>query len=330
MRISNNMLSRNLLLNLWAAQGRIDKLQNQLSTGQKINRPSDDPVGTENSLRFKSNISYLNQLKANAKEGIAYMDTADDTLGEMSLMIQRAKELAVHAMNTSTVNDEDRKKIAIEIDQIREHVIELANTKVGTKYIFGGTANVEPFPKGATDWQGSDDTKKFQVGGDLSIEVSVNGHDLFGAGWEYAEVTIPAPTDPPTYEYKKGSGSGIAMFDTLAQLSKALNESNINGVDDDGAGPNEDGVEVLLGKLELQADHISDVRAQLGARQNRMDSVYTQLDSTSANLGDSLSTVLYADIAETLVSFKTQDSIYQAALAVGTKIIQPSLADFLR
>ncbi len=327
MRISNNMLSRNLLLNLWAAQGRIDKLQNQLATGQKINRPSDDPVGTENSLRFKSNISYLNQLKANAKEGIAYMDTTDDVMGEMSLMIQRAKELAVHAMNTSTVNDEDRKKIAIEIDQIREHVIELANTKVGTKYIFGGTANVEPFPKGVSGWQGSDDTKKFQVGGDLSIEVSVNGHDLFGAGWGYTPKT--PPTNPPTYEYRETGASGIAMFDTLAQLSKALNESNINGVDD-GTGTEEDGVQVLLGKLELQADHISDVRAQLGARQNRMDSVYTQLDSTSANLGDSLATVLYADIAETLVNFKTQESIYQAALSVGTKIIQPSLADFLR
>ncbi|WP_018212541.1 flagellar hook-associated protein FlgL [Desulfitobacterium hafniense] len=327
MRISNNMLSRNLLLNLWAAQGRIDKLQNQMSTGQKINRPSDDPVGTENSLRFKSSISYVNQLKANAKEGIAYMDTTDDTLGEMTSMIQRAKELAIHAMNTSTVNDEDRQKIAIEIDQIREHVIELANTKVGTKYIFGGTANVEPFPKGATDWQGSDDTKKFQVGGDLSIEVSVNGHDLFGAGWGYVETT-PA-TDPPTYEYKETGASGIAMFDTLAQLSKALNESNINGVDD-GMGTTEDGVQVLLTKLELQADHISDVRAQLGARQNRMDSVYSQLDSTAANLGDSLANVLYADIAETLVDFKTQDSVYQAALSVGTKIIQPSLADFLR
>ncbi|HHY27814.1 MAG TPA: flagellar hook-associated protein FlgL [Desulfitobacterium dehalogenans] len=327
MRISNNMLSRNLLLNLQAAQGRLDKLQNQLSSGQKINRPSDDPVGTENSLRFKNNIAYLNQLKANAKEGIAYMDTTDDTMGEMSLMIQRAKELAIHAMNTSTVNDEDRQKIAIEIDQIREHVIELANTKVGTKYIFGGTANVEPFPKGATGWQGSDDTKKFQVGSDLSIEVSVNGNDLFGAGWEYLEKT--PSTDPPTYEYKKTGASGIAMFDTLAQLSKALNESNIFGVDD-GTGTEEDGVQVLIAKMELQADHISDVRAQLGARQNRMDSVYTQLDSTAANLGDSLANVLYADIAETLVNFKTQDSVYQAALSVGTKIIQPSLADFLR
>ncbi|SHN80916.1 flagellar hook-associated protein FlgL [Desulfitobacterium chlororespirans] len=327
MRISNNMLSRNLLLNLWAAQGRMDKLQNQMSTGQKINRPSDDPVGAENSLRFKSNISYLNQLKANAKEGIAYMDTTDDTMAEMTEMIQRAKELALRASNTGTVSDEDRKKIAIEIDQIREHVIELANTKVGTKYIFGGTANVEPFPKGATGWQGSDDTKKFQVGGDLSIEVSVNGHDLFGAGWEYVEKT--PSTDPPTYEYQETGASGIAMFDTLAQLSKALNESNINGVDD-GTGTEEDGVQVLLSKLELQADHISDVRAQLGARQNRMDSVYTQLDSTAANLGDSLATVLYADIAETLVNFKTQESIYEAALAVGTKIIQPSLADFMR
>lgn len=301
MRISNNMLSRNLLLNLQAAQGRLDKLQNQMSSGQKINRPSDDPVGTENSLRFKSSIMHVNQWKANAKEGIAYLDTADDTLGEMTEMLQRAKELALRASNTGTVNDEDRKKIATEIDQIREHVIELANTKVGTKYIFGGTANVEPFPKGEAEWQGSNDIMKFQVGSTLSIEVSANGQGLFGVDG----------TDK----------SKVAVFDTLAQLSTALNESDFDGGD---------GLQSLLGKLDEQADHISNVRAQLGARQNRMDSVYAQLDSTSANLGDSLANVLFVDMAETLIDFKTQDNVYQAALSVGTKIIQPSLADFLR
>lgn len=316
MRITNNVLSRNLLLNLQAAQGRIDKLQNQLSSGQKINRPSDDPVGAENSLRFKSSIAYVERLKANAKEGIAYMDTADDALGEMTSMIQRAKELAISASNTATVTEEDREKMAIEIDQIRDHLVQLANTKTGTKYIFGGTANTEPYPKGTGSWQGSDDIMKFQVGSDLSIEVSANGQELFGVGWEYAEI-IPA-TDPPTYEYKEGTGSGIAMFDTLTELSEAMRSSDFGEKSDE-----------FLAKLELQADHISDVRAQLGARQNRMDSVYNQLDSTSANLGDSLANVLYADIAETLVDFKTQDSVYQAALAVGTRIIQPSLADFL-
>lgn len=297
MRVTNNMLSHNLLRNLQAAQGRMDKLQNQMSTGYKITRPSDDPVGIENALRMRSSISNVEQWKANASEGVAYLDTTDATLADMTLAIQRAKDLAVQG-STGSVSDEDRKKITMEIDQLTEQLKQLANTRVGTKYIFGGTANVEPFPAGATEWKGSDDVVKFQVGSSLSIEISVNGQDLFGVN--------------------DSDLSSISMFKTLEDLSKALNDSDMTAI------------QASIGKLEDQADRIVDFRAQLGARQNRMDSIYQQLDTTSANLSDSLANILYADIAETLVSFKAQENVYQAALSVGAKIIQPSLVDFMR
>lgn len=305
MRVTNNMLSYNLLRNLQAAAGRMDKLQNQMSSGLKITRPSDDPVGIENALRMRSTISHVEQWKSNAKEGMAYLDSVDDTLGEMTSMIQRAKELAIDGSN-GTKAPEDRQKIAIEVDQIKEQLIQLANSKVGTKYIFGGTANVQPFPPGETEWKGSDDILKFQVGSNLNLEISVNGQDLFGV-------------DPDS----TGDKTQIKMLELLDTLSTTLKNSGTSAtftVD----------IQKSIEDLELQADHIVDFRAQIGARQNRMDSIYQQLDSTSANLSDSLATTLYADIAETLVSFKAQENVYQAALAVGAQIIQPSLVDFMR
>lgn len=299
LRITNNMLSHNLLRNLEAAQGRMDLLQNQLSSGNRITRPSDDPVGIENALRTKSTISQVEQWKANASEGIAYMDTTDTTLGDMTSMLQRAKELATQGANGTMTND-DRTKIALEIDQIKEQMVQLANTRVGSKYIFGGTANKEPFPNGATQWQGSDDIVKFQVGSSLGLEISVNGRGLFG-------VTA-----------KDATTDNVGMFQTLDDLSTALKTSDT------------DAIEKSIGDLETQADNVVNYRAQLGARQNRMESLEQQLDTTSLNLTQSLSDIMDADIAKTLVDFKSQENVYQAALSVGAKIIQPSLVDFMR
>lgn len=293
------MLGNNLLRNLEAAQGRMDQLQNQLSSGNRITRPSDDPVGIENALRMKSSISHVEQWKANASEGLSYMDTVDSTLGDMTEMLQRAKELALQGANGSMSTD-DQKKIALEIDQIKEQMMQLANTRMGSKYIFGGTGNNEPFPKGATkgsDWQGTDDIVKFQVGSSLSLEISVNGKALFGV------------TSTP---------DSVGMFQTLDDLKKALSESDINGI------------QKGIGDLEFQVDNVVNYRAQLGARQNRMESLYQQLDTTALNLTQSLSDIMDADIAKTLVDFKSQENVYQAALSVGAKIIQPSLVDFMK
>ncbi|MEL1136145.1 flagellar hook-associated protein FlgL [Desulfitobacterium sp. THU1] len=318
MRVTNNMLSNNLLRNLQSAQGRMDKLQDQLSSGRRITRPSDDPVGIENALRYKSSISHVEQWKTNTKEGISYLDTVDDTLGEMTKLIQRAKELGLQAAN-GTYSVEDREKMAIEVDQIKEQMMQFANTRVGTKYVFGGTANVEPYPPGSTPgttpWAGSNDIMKFQVGSNLSVDVSVNGRDLFGVGREY----MPDASIPPNYTYTNtGDMTKIGMLGILDKLSADLKDPSMPKLD------------LSITDLEKQADHIVDFRAELGARQNRMDSIYSQLDSTSANMSNSLANVLYADIAATLVDFKTTENVYQAALSTGAKIIQPSLVDFMR
>jgi len=299
MRITNNVLARSLLYNLNNAQQTMYKLENQLSSGLKITKPSDNPVAMENALRYKSTIAHVNQWKANAAEGLAYLETADDTMATISDVLKRAKELALQGANGS-VNEKDREKIAIEIGQLKEQLMELANTRVGNKYIFAGTKNVEPYPKGGNTWLGSDDIMKFPVGSALSLEISVNGRGLFGVT-EEADGTTK-----------------VEMFQVLEDLKLALENS------DEGA------LQQSLAAIDAQLDKVLDYRAQVGAKQNRMEAIHQQLDDTAANLSEFLAETLYADVAEVLVKFKTQENVYNAALAVGAQIIQPSLVDFMR
>lgn len=295
MRITNNMLSGNLLRNLETAQGRMDQLQNQLSSNLKISRPSDDPVGIQNAMRFKSNIASVEQWKNNADEALSYMETTDSTLDEITSMIQRARELSVKGA-TGSLSADDRSNIAIEVDQINEQLHMMANTQIGSKYIFSGTATDKELITSGGTWQGNNQEVKFEVGNNLNLSISVNGNNLFGD-----TATNPA-----------------GIFTTLSALSTALKTNNSTEINS------------ALGKLDNNIDNIIALRSDLGARTNRMTALREQLDTTSANLQENLSSIQDADMAKTITDFTSQQNVYKAALSVGAKIIQPSLVDFMR
>jgi len=296
MRITNNMLSQNLLRNLETAQGRMDQLQNQLSSGHRISRPSDDPVGIQNAMRLKSNISSVEQWKSNADEAIGYMNTTDSTLGDMTSMLQRVRELTVQGANGTLVAD-DRNAIAKEVVQISEQLKMMANTQIGSKYIFSGTAtDKELIPLDSSASKANGQAIKFEVGNNLDLSISVNGQTLFGN-------TTTTP---------------LGILATLNKLSTALNNNDSTGIND------------VLGNIDANISNVITHRSDLGARTNRMTAIRSQLDSTSTNLQQNLSDVQDVDMAKTITDFTNQQNVYKAALDVGAKIIQPSLVDFMR
>lgn len=297
------MLSNSLIRNLESAQGKMDQLQNQLSSGQRISKPSDDPVGIQNAMRLKSNISGVEQWKNNANAAIDYMNTTDSTLGDMTSMLQRVRELAVQGAN-GTLGTDDRNAVANEVDQISDQLHLMANTQVGSKYIFSGTATdkalqiQDPVTKiwSSQTSAGNDQEVKFEVGNNVNIPISVNGNNLFGD-----TATIP---------------SGI--FTTLSALSKALKANDSTSINN------------AIGSVDANINNVIALRSDLGARVNRMTSIQSQLDSTSINLQQNLSSIQDADMAKTITDFTNQQNVYKAALSVGAKIIQPSLVDFMR
>ncbi len=295
MRITNNMLSQTLLRNLEATQGRLDNLQNQMSSGQRIAKPSDDPVGVQNALRMKSNISTVEQWKNNADEALGYMNSTESVLEGMTSMLQRVRELAVQGAN-GALSAEARNAVALEVRQISEQLHMTANTQIGSKYIFSGTQTDKELLTSDGSWQGNDKKLEFEVGNNLTLPISVNGQTLF---------KTPLTGAP-------------GLFETLDALSIALETNDSTGV---GAA---------LGDIDGNIDNVLTHLSDLGARTNRMTALRDQMDSTSFNLQDNLANILYADMAKTLIDFKNQENVYKAALSIGAQIIQPSLVDFMR
>ncbi|GAE33030.1 flagellar hook-associated protein FlgL [Halalkalibacter akibai] len=138
MRVTQMMLSQSSLRNINQGYNRLATIQDQLATGKKITRASQDPVVAMKGMRYRSQVTEVEQFKRNLSEAYNWMDTADATLDKGTEVLQRIRELATQAAN-DTYNPTERANVAKEVAQLREHLESLGNTKNSNKYIFNGT-----------------------------------------------------------------------------------------------------------------------------------------------------------------------------------------------
>ncbi|MGI6450267.1 MAG: flagellar hook-associated protein FlgL [Desulfitobacteriia bacterium] len=262
MRVTNNMLTQNFLKNLEQANNRMDLIQNRLTSGHAITSPSDDPVRIEIALRFKSNIASMEQWQTNAGEALAILETTEGILANMTAMLQRVRELTVQGANGANSLD-DRKQIAQEIDQLTQQFQVLANSQVGTKYIFSGTlVDTPPMPE-MGQWNGNSGEYKIEVGSNLKMGISIDGAKLF--------------RDPLSFKGPDGAEKQVGFFENLLNLKTSLENGNQEGINE------------ALGGIDAHLDNVLAARAELGAKTNRMYVVAEQLNSSIINLKQNLS-----------------------------------------
>ena len=143
MRITNSMQIDTFLNNLNVNLTRLDKVQNQLATGKKISLPSDDPMIASRALKYRSDISEINQYIKNIQDASSWEEVTDSTLNTIGEVIQRTRELAVQA-SSDTNSSSDRIQIKQEIDQLYQQMVKLANTSYAGRYIFSGYKTDKP------------------------------------------------------------------------------------------------------------------------------------------------------------------------------------------
>lgn len=114
MRITQNIMSQTLLSNLQTNYQKLEQIQEQLSSGKKINKPSDNPVSTVRAMYYQTSLHEIDQYKRNVSDGMSWMQTTDDALDQVTQVLQRVRELTVQAGN-STNNPNDLNAIGSEI-----------------------------------------------------------------------------------------------------------------------------------------------------------------------------------------------------------------------
>lgn len=301
MRVTNNMIMSNTLYNLNKNLSRMDKRNTQLSTGKRVNRPSDDPVSASKALKLRADVSEIDQYQRNTKDALSWMDITESAVDNLEDVIHRAKELTVQA-SSETMGKEDREKVSSEIKQLKEQIMQIGNTTYAGRYIFSGfqtdkkvfddTTNDGTYKIDITNKQ----TINYQIGVGEEIEVGVFGTELFG---------------------DNGSGKSQIIQD-FDQLITDLNSDNTDGITDS------------LGKMDNHLNNTLTVRAEIGAKTNRLELVQNRLEKDNLNFTELLSENEDVDMAETIMHLKMEESVYRASLSAGAQVIQPTLLDFIR
>ncbi|MBE2940844.1 flagellar hook-associated protein FlgL [Anoxybacillus flavithermus] len=301
MRVTQGMLTGNMLRNLSASYARLGKYQDQLATGKKINRPSDDPVIAMKGMIYRTNLTEVEQFKRNFSEAYNWIENSDAALDKATQALQRIRELVVQASN-DTYEVSQRAAISEEIKQLTEHLASIANTKVGDKYIFNGA-----------------DTLKQPV--DLSQALPVVSKNTDEIKIELSKgIYIPVNVNPTKVFNYDNTAKGNGLFSDLEFLNNDLNDATKSGKD----------INQYLGYIDKHINSFLSARAELGARLNRIELMEERIDQQEVIANRILSDNEDADIERVITDLKTQESVHRAALGVGARIIQPTLLDFLR
>lgn len=172
------MLSNNMMSNLHKSNRSLEKYQDQLSSGKRINRPSDDPAMVVRGMFYRSTVMEVEQFIRNAEDGMSWVEQTDEALDQVTQVLQRARELTVQGSN-GTLDQSSLGAIADEIEQLKAHVGEIANTMIGDRYIFSGTdTRTAPFVNGQYTSTNTQDIR-FEVGQGNFLKVNANGADVF-------------------------------------------------------------------------------------------------------------------------------------------------------
>lgn len=305
MRVTQSMLSNNMLRNLNNSNSKMGKLQEQLSSGSKLTRPSDDPVATVKGIGYRTTLVKNDQYTRNMNTVNSWLDSSDDALGQVGSALQRVQELVTQAAS-DTNTDEDREKIKIEIDQIRQQLRDVANTQVGDSYIFSGTKTLDPLFTSSTANSSADDKNVPLNGNSENITMEV-----------YDDVTLDVNVDGKTLF--SDIDNLMADVQTALRDTDALNAGTTSGTV----------IGNLLGNISDVQDEALQARAVVGAKQNRVDMMTDRLSIQKISTTKQMSDNEDADYEETITNLITEESIHRAALSVGGRIIQPTLVDFL-
>ncbi len=187
MRITNTMMITNMLSNLGNNLNVMSRKQDELATGKRVIRASDDPVAAAKIIKLKADLADMDQYSTNTRDAQSWLDSSESTISEMGSVIQRIRELAVQAANgTYTVNDTTKMKE--EVEQLKEALISNGNFNLAGKYIFSssytdkallnadGTYNI-PITQEDID---NKPVAIYEISSNEYLPVGTHGLDIFG------------------------------------------------------------------------------------------------------------------------------------------------------
>lgn len=297
MRVATKSFYQGIQERILKLSSDLKKMNEKISTGKNINRPSDDPLGLINSLGLRTMISQIGQYHRNIQRGESWLNLSESVLSQVLDLVDRAHEIAIQAAN-ETQSAETRVHAAIEVGHLLDQAIIRGNTRLGGIYIFAGyRTGTAPFSRVTVDgvetahYAGDSHDFQILIGKDELVSIGTNGQTVF-------------------------MNSGI--FDSLGRLKKALEENDPSGIGQQLTG------------LNAVHNSLNNSMADMGARANRFHAKREVLNHLDLNLRERLSGVEDADYSRVIIKLRETEIAYEAALLSTARIAELSILNYLR
>ena len=289
--VNTNVSSLNGRRYLNNVQNQLTTTYQRLSSGLRINSAKDDAAGLQISSRLTTQINGLNQGNRNASDGIAFAQTAEGAMDEITGMLQKIRTLAVQAAN-GTNTGEDKAALSKEATALSSEIERIAQqTKFGGSLILDGA--------GAGAIYGN--TKTNTSVGQLVLQVGANKGDTISFDVGNFRFTKIAQA---TGKFDQAGNNGKVKLDTFFDNAKKFTLSK------DGAAQS------AILAMDYMIAQVDSERAALGAIQNRLESSVRNQANVSANQADARSRIRDADFAEESANLSQQSIIQQAATSM--------------
>lgn len=272
-------------------------IQSSLSSAKKVRFPSQDPISFQRSRSIEEDIRESNQFQKNINSGLRQSRLVQDSLDKSIDELIEIKRILVQSAS-DTYSAVDRANMADQISGIRDSLIATFNLSYGDRYLFAGTnSQDEPFSLDAAATGGVADTSnstalKVAVDNGVEIEISVTGSEI-------------RTTDEGDF------------FEIIQNIENALLNNDSDALNN------------LIPAADELIDHTTDVTSRLGNNIARMEYMFEQFENTKITQNAEISKLVDTDYAQAISELQRNETIYQSAMAVHTRMFSNSLLNYI-
>jgi flagellar hook-associated protein 3 FlgL len=289
MRITNSMMTATVKRNLFRQAEQLARKQETMASGKRINRPSDDPLGFGKVLDYRKTLASLDQYERNiqnAKNRVKFLET---TLEGVEELMVDAKNWAVNQSGSASM---DREAAITSVQNIRDQLVQLGNSKMGNVYVFSGFQSLTPPFDPSGTYNGDNGYYSVMTADNMEMQVEADGSRIFQGAED--------------------------VFDALDQLLVGLQTDDVTLIRNQ------------IDRFEQAQDQVQMVRAESGAKYQQLELVDQQTAKLKITFEDMMDSAEKANVEETIIDFNNQELAYELSLNAAAKIIQPTLMNFLK
>ena len=304
MRITQTMMTQQFLSNITNDNQRMSQLEQELSTGKQLNSPSDNPLAVSQDMGIRAILSQTQGYQSTISAGLTWMNNTTGALQSMITGLQTIRTQVVEGINATSQTPAVQQALAQTVQQLTAGVYQTLDSQQGNRYLFGGmqtsTAPVTNIGGNSTFQPQVSTTASghlyYQVANNNTIQVNVTASSLF--------LTTPA-------------GAANTLQQTLTNIVSDLQAGNTQGLQAD------------LADLSANLNNVVNANADLGTRINRLTALQNQMAQYSTTMTNQKGVIEDANMAQVITQFNTDQTVYTAALKMGSQILLPTLASFL-